>query len=215
MKAPIPTNEAQRLRSLHLLKVLDTQAEEGFDQLARLAGAICGTPISLISLVDEDRQWFKSAVGLNAAETPRDIAFCAHAILEDTVMVVNDATNDPRFRDNPLVTSDPSIRFYAGAPLVVEDGQAVGTLCVIDTKPRQLTDAQLEALKVLRQAVVAQLRLRRALADLELLQHLIPMCAWCRNVRGDDGTWRSLHDYVTHTRQVTHGLCPACEKAMA
>ncbi|MGE0394420.1 MAG: GAF domain-containing protein [Vicinamibacterales bacterium] len=214
MKAAIPTNEARRLQSLHLLKVLDTQAEDAFDELTRLAAAICGTPMSAISLIDADRQWFKSRVGVEAAETPREIAFCAHAILEDEVLVVNDATKDPRFNNNPMVTGDPSIRFYAGAPLVVDDGQAIGTLCVIDRTPRHLTDAQLDALRVLRRAIVAQLQLRRAVQDLELLQQLLPMCAWCRNVRGDDGSWQSLHDYVKRTGQVTHGICPSCEKAM-
>lgn len=216
MKAAIPANEAKRLNSLKLLQVLDTQAEESFDQLTRLAAAVCGAPISLVSLVDEDRQWFKARVGLDATETPREMAFCAHAILQpDEVLVVKDATEDPRFSDNPLVTGDPAIRFYAGAPLVVDDRQAIGTLCVIDQKPRQLTDTQIEALSVLRHAVVAQLRLRRAIADLELLQQLIPMCAWCRNVRAGDGAWQSLHDYVKQTEQVTHGICPACEKSLS
>jgi GAF domain-containing protein len=215
MKAAIPTNEAKRLHSLHLLKVLDTQAEEAFDQLTRLAATICGTRTSLVSLVDADRQWFKSKVGLDATETPREFAFCAHAILKEEVLVVNDATKDPRFCDNPLVTADPSIRFYAGAPLVVDDGQAVGTLCVIDDTPRQLTAAQLEALAVLGHAVEAQLQLRRAVHDLELLQQLIPLCAWCRSVRGHDGSWQSLHDYVAQTGQLTHGICPACEKSLS
>jgi len=164
----------------------------------------------LITLLDEDRQWFKSKVGLGVPETPREVAFCAHAILQNDVFVVEDASRDTRFANNPLVTSDPSIRFYAGAPLIVAEGVSLGTLCVIDRKPRQLTAAQLDALRILRQAVVTQLKLRRSLEDFRLLEQLIPMCAWCHSVRGPDGSWSSLHDYVARSGQLTHGLCEDC-----
>lgn len=210
MKAPVPSNEAERLRALRLFRVLDSGSEKAFDDLTRLAAAICETPISLISLVDEERQWFKSRVGLDAAETSRDVAFCAHAILQDDVFVVGDASTDPRFAANALVTSSPSIRFYAGAPLVVGDGLSMGTLCVIDTKPRQLTDAQLDALRTLRQAVVTQLELRRALEDFRVMERALPMCAWCRSIRNPDGSWSLLYEYVGRSEPVTHGMCPDC-----
>jgi GAF domain-containing protein len=214
MKAPLPQNEAERLRALRLFRILDTGSESAFDDLTRLAGVICDTPISLISLVDEDRQWFKSRVGLSVSQTSRDVAFCAHAVLHDEVLVVEDASLDPRFAANPLVTSDPSIRFYAGAPLVVSEGVALGTLCVIDRQPRQLTAAQLDALKILRRAVVTQLELRRALEDFRAMEQLIAMCAWCRNIRSPDGSWSSPHDYVAQSGMVTHSLCPDCGRKL-
>ena len=215
MKPPLPPNEAERLRTLRLFRILDSGSEDAFDQLTRLAAATCDTPISVITLVDENRQWFKSKVGLSVSETSRDVAFCAHAILQDDVFIVGDTSQDARFASNPLVTSEPSIRFYAGAPLTMADGLSLGTLCVIDRKPRQLTPAQLDALKVLRQAVVTQLQLRRALEDFRVLEQLIPMCAWCRSVRGSDGSWSSLHDYVARSGQLTHGLCQDCAANMA
>ena len=162
MKAPIPPNEAQRLAALRKYDVLDTPAEVAFDDLTLLASQICQTPIAMVSLVDEKRQWIKSKVGIDITESSRDIAFCAHAILNvHEVMEVRDATADPRFVDNPLVATDPHIRFYAGAPLVSRDGLAVGTLCVIDRKPHALTAEQLSALQVLSRHVVAQLELKR------------------------------------------------------
>lgn len=176
MKAPLPQNESERLRTLRLFRILDSGSENAFNELTRLAATICDSPISLITLVDEDRQWFKSKVGITVSQTSRDVAFCSHAILQNDVFVVEDASRDERFASNPLVTSDPSIRFYAGAPLIVAEGVSLGTLCVIDRKPRQLSAAQLDALNCLRQAVVTQLKLRRALEDFRLLEQLIP-CA--------------------------------------
>ncbi len=210
MKAPIPDNEAERLRTLRLYRIMNTGAEQAFDDLTSLAAAICGTPMAAISFVDETRQWFKSKIGLVNSETSRDFSFCAHAVLKDEMLIVEDATRDARFLDNPLVLQDPSIRFYAGAPLQMANGEALGALCVIDTQPRQLTDQQRLALSVLRRAVVSQLELRRALADLRDAGRLLSICAWCRKVRDDEGGWHPLHDYVNETVQVTHGLCPGC-----
>lgn len=166
--APLPSSEPQRLSALRALDVLDTSAEPEFDALVRAAAQICGTPISLISLVDDYRQWFKANLGLEGAqETPREVAFCSHAILGDSVFQVNDATHDSRFAGNPLVVGEPGIRFYAGAPIRVMGGQAVGTLCVIDRQPRQLDAQQNYALSCLAHAAARALEGRQATLELQ------------------------------------------------
>ena len=162
MKPPLPIQESQRIASLRDIGILDTAAETDYDELVQLASHMCGTPISLVSLVDSRRQWFKARVGLEATETPRDISFCAHAICEpDSLLVVPDAREDARFAQNPLVVGEPGIRFYAGAPLVTADGQALGSLCVIDRRPRELSPAQRTALRTLARQVAHLLDLRR------------------------------------------------------
>jgi GAF domain-containing protein len=166
MIAPIPQDEKKRLKVLWQYDVLDTVPEEVFDDLTELAARICEAPIALISLLDEKRQWFKSKVGTTVNETSRDISFCAYAITQNDLFIVPDATLDARFADNPLVTSDPHIRFYAGAPLITPDGHALGTLCVIDKVPRELRADQKQALRILARHVVSQLELRRRSREL-------------------------------------------------
>lgn len=154
-------SEIARLAELQRLCVLDTLEEQAYDDITRMAADICGTPIALISLIDDRRQWFKSRVGLQVTETPREAAFCAHAIqAPDRPFVVNDATKDARFVANPLVTGDPNIRFYAGAPLVTASGHALGTVCVIDREPREVTPEQLAQLQFMAQQVVLMIEAR-------------------------------------------------------
>ena len=165
--APVPPDEAQRLRALSDLEVLDTPPEAALDDLTALASQICRTPIAVVALVAESRQWFKSKVGLDARQTPREIAFCAHTILGPDLFIVEDALADVRFADNPCVTGEPGIRFYAGVPLRTAAGHAIGTLCVIDRVPRQLLPEQETALRLVSQQVMNQLTLRHALATLQ------------------------------------------------
>jgi EAL domain-containing protein (putative c-di-GMP-specific phosphodiesterase class I) len=159
------TGEEARIAALESYGILDTPEEQVFDEFARLAASICGTPIALISFVDGHRQWFKARTGLKETQTPRSIAFCSHAIGSSDVFVIPDAREDERFALNPLVTGDPKIRFYAGAPLVTLEGQALGTLCVIDVVPHKFTPEQKDALQILSRHVMAQLELRRRLAQ--------------------------------------------------
>jgi anti-sigma regulatory factor (Ser/Thr protein kinase) len=163
----VSSDEHARLAALRRYRILDTDPERAFDDLTLLASRVCGTPIALITLIDADRQWFKSRVGLSLTETSRSISFCAHAIEQTGLFVVPDALQDQTFRNNPSVTGDPHIRFYAGAPLITPDGNALGTLCVIDRVPRTLTPDQVEALHALKRQAEMQLELRVNLVELE------------------------------------------------
>lgn len=167
--APLPADEDARLQKLLDYQVLDTDAETRFDELTELASAICGTPIALVSLIDRDRQWFKSRVGLPAPQTSRDAAFCTYTILnKDKVMVVPNALGDDRFKHNELVLGSPNIRFYAGAPLVTPDGFALGTICAIDTVPREFDEKKQRALQIISHQVVAQLEISKHVEELKV-----------------------------------------------
>jgi signal transduction histidine kinase/CheY-like chemotaxis protein len=170
MKAPLPENESERLKALRLYDILDTLPEEAFDEITQLAAHICGCPIATVSIIDAQRQWYKSRVGLDLVETPRDMAFCAHTILGDKPVIVEDATLDARFADNPAVMGGPKVRFYAGVPLTNKDGFALGTLCVVDLITRQMSREQTAALEALSRHVVTHLELRRALIERSLAE---------------------------------------------
>lgn len=157
MEAPIPANEDDRLHALRQLLILDTPPEERFDRIVSFASQEFDMPMALITLVDADRQWFKASVGLNVCETARDVSFCGHAIMSDETMVVADATKDQRFFDNPFVIAEPHVRFYVGAPLTLPSGQNVGTLCLIDSSPRDMDPVDLAILSSLRDLVVEEL----------------------------------------------------------
>ena len=165
--APLPDNEATRLDTLASYDILDSLPEQAYDDIVLIASALSGTPIALVSLIDEQRQWFKARLGLDVSETARELAFCGHAILDPgEMLIVKDALEDERFASNPLVVSEPNIRFYAGAPLVTSEGTALGTLCVIDRVPRELGTHQIAMLRALARQVMTQLELRRALGQL-------------------------------------------------
>ena len=166
--AIIPENERERLLLLNSYNILDSSPESDYDDITKIASEICGMPISLITLIDEKRQWFKSKVGLAQESTPRDYSFCAHSLSNPTVpLVVNDATMDKRFHDNPLVTGDPNVVFYAGVPLVAKDGLALGNLCVIDNAPNEISESKLQILRILSNQVVKLIELRKANTQLQ------------------------------------------------
>jgi GAF domain-containing protein len=240
MSQPIPENESERLNTLRGYQILDTHPEDRFDDLTRLAASICRTPISLISLVDEDRQWFKSKIGVEMCQTSREEAFCAHAIMSPELFVVPDASHDPRFAANPLVLGKLHIRFYAGAPLTAPNGHHLGALCVIDRVPRKLSREQLESLRILSRQVMAQVVLGKNLHDLKAalqarddlegdreklikdfqeatatvttLKGLVPICAGCKKVRNDRGYWEQIERYITNSTglDTTSCFCPEC-----
>lgn len=221
MEAPLPINEPERLLALRDYRILDTAAEPVYDDITMLAAHVCAVPISVISLVDETRQWFKSKFGLKQCGTPRNIAFCAHTIVSSKPMIVTDVRKDERFANSPLATNAPHVRFYAGFPLVTPGGHALGSLCAIDRKPRRLSAAQIKAMQRLAGQVMVSLELRRvsarlaeALEHVQALRKLIPICAWCHRIREDDGYWNKLESYFHNHAEAdfTHSICPDCMK---
>ncbi len=221
MPAPFPENEDARLKALADYEILDTQPETAYDDITFIASTVCETPTSLMTLLDEHRQWFKSKIGLDLQETPREQAFCAHTILHPCPMTVADASQDARFADNPLVTSGPKIRFYAGVPLVNTGGHALGSLCVIDTIPRVLSDTQIKVLEALGRQMINILELRRVSAQLaaeasriNTLHGLLPICGFCKGIRDDSGYWVKVEDYIrAHSdANFSHGICRACSE---
>jgi GAF domain-containing protein len=211
--------EKRRLAALREYRILDTGKEQAFDDLIRVAACICQVPMATISLVDESRQWFKAAIGIDATETPRNISFCTHTILGEEPMIIGDATQDSRFAESPLVKHSPGIRFYAGFPLLTSDGLALGALCAIDNIPRQLSEDQMAAMKALSRQVMALVDFRRvsaklaeALEEVRTLHGLLPICAWCRRIRDDKGYWGEVEGYLARRAgaDFTHGICPEC-----
>ena len=189
--AIIPENEEERLKVLEQYKILDTLPEEDYDAIAKIASGICNTPIALISLIDKNRQWFKSNHGLEERETPRELAFCSHSILKpDDLFIIEDASKDIRFFDNPLTTGNPNVIFYAGAPLNTSEGQAIGTLCVIDNKPKELNENQKEALKLLANQVVSLLELRKKNEELKIVNNKVTQL----NEQLNNFAYRLTHD---------------------
>jgi anti-sigma regulatory factor (Ser/Thr protein kinase) len=197
-------NEKNRLQALRRYKILDTDPEKAFDDLTILASHICQTPVALISLIDSDRQWFKSKHGVNVSETPREVSFCAVAIQQPDLFVVPDASKDPRFSSNPFVVSDPKIRFYAGAPFTSSDGHPLGTLCVVDVVPRTLTPSQEAALLALSRQVQAQFELRKNLIELRTA-----LDERDRAEAERDRTIIELQHALDHVKRLS-GLLPAC-----
>jgi anti-sigma regulatory factor (Ser/Thr protein kinase) len=197
-------DEPARLEALKGYRILDTEPERAFDDLAKLASIVCDTPIALITLIDENRQWFKARVGLSVAETSRSIAFCTHAIQQEGVFIVPDARADARFRDSPLVQNEPHIRFYAGVPLITPEGHALGTLCVLDTEARTLTEAQQWALDALRRQAESQLELRRNLLAVQQ-----SLAARDRAEAEQTALVRELRESLDHVTTLS-GLIPFC-----
>ena len=197
-------DEKARLQALRRYKILDTDPEKAFDDLTTMASYICETPVALISLIDSDRQWFKSKHGVNLSETPREVSFCAVAIQQPDLFVVPDASKDPRFSSNPFVVSDPKIRFYAGAPFTSSDGHPLGTLCVVDVVPRSLTPSQEAALLALSRQVQAQFELRKNLIELRTA-----LDERDRAEAERDRTIIELQHALDHVKRLS-GLLPAC-----
>ena len=203
--APETKNESERLQALFDYEIMDTPEETAFDQLTELASTICDTPISLVSLVDEERQWFKSNHGLDAKETPKEYAFCSHAIHQNKIFEITDSRKDERFHDNPLVTGEPHVIFYAGAPLTTPDGHNIGTLCVIDDEPKRLSEQQKYQLEIIGKQVVAQLELRKKTRrQASLFKELMELMNETekRNLELASFTARAAHDINSPLRQI-------------
>lgn len=217
--ASIPENESERLKALSEYRILGTKPEQSYDDITSMASLVCGTPIALLSLVDVDRQWFKSKVGVTVDETPRDWSFCAHAIHAPDPLIVHDALWDERFHDNPLVCGDPKIRFYAGFPLTNGDEERIGTLCVIDRQPKHLSETQVTIMSSLTRQVMAFLDLRKrslhlleSFCSLDKPPGMISTCSYCRKARNDRGQWVFLDQYLSQHSDLhfSHGICDGC-----
>ena len=220
---PMPANESARLEALRQYRIMDTPREAIFDDIVLIASQMCDTPIATITLVDETRQWFKAQVGMTVCDgSSREDAFCAHTICSTGTMLVADAQKDPRFAANPLVTGAPHIRFYGGVPLRTQSGESLGSLCVIDCQPRQLTPGQTAALEALARQVMALLEARRvstqlagALEEVRVLEGLLPICGRCKKIQDRAGDWVGVETYVAQHSEAdfTHGVCPHCMDA--
>ena len=211
--------EEQRLKALAEYRILGTEPEKCYDDITQIASLTCNVPISLMTLVDKDRQWFKSKIGLEINQTRRDWSFCTHAIKENNPLIIHDALQDERFINNPLVTGDPNIRFYAGFPLRNNDGNKLGTLCVIDRKPGSLNANQLIVMELLSRQVVSFLELRKrslhlldALSKFHNQEGILSVCSYCREVKNKEGDWQHLEKYLSSVSDIrfSHGVCDKC-----
>ena len=216
---PKISNEEERLRALAEYRILGTQPEQCYDDITKIASLTCDTPISLMSLVDADRQWFKSRCGFETQETNRDVSFCAHAIASTEPLIVEDALCDERFKSNPLVVEEPKIRLYAGFPLQTPNDQRIGTLCVIDRKPGHLSDKQHQVMEALSRQVVCLLELRKrsirlldALTHMHNMEGILTTCSYCKEVRDAEGEWQHLEKYLSKISDIrfSHGICDSC-----
>ena len=220
MQKLIPKEEEEiRLKALAEYRILGTKPESCYDDITKIAASTCDVPISLMTLVDRDKQWFKSKVGLEISETPRDWSFCTHAIKENSPLIIRDAYQDERFINNPLVKGDPKIRFYAGFPLKTRDGNKLGTLCVIDRKPGNLSPKQFNIMELLSRQIVSFLELRKkslnlleALSNLHKQEGILSVCSYCREVKNDNGDWMHLEKYLSKISDIrfSHGVCDDC-----
>lgn len=219
MNFPVPPNEQKRLEALHLYEALDTEPEAAFDDIALIAAETIGVPTALVSLIDERRQWFKAKIGFAADEVPREETFCTYTILGSDAVVIEDATRDPRFTANPHVLCEGGVRFYVGVPIVNGEGHALGSLCVVDQRPRTITKNQVAVLTALARTAMRLFEERRmakqlaeALTEVKTIQGLLPMCCSCKSIRNDQGYWAKVEEYLTEQTdaQLSHGVCPGC-----
>ena len=216
---PKISNEEESLRALAEYRILGTQPEKCYDDITKIASLTCQTPISLMSLVDADKQWFKSRCSFETKETSRYVSFCAHAIVSPDPLIVEDALLDERFKSNPLVVEEPKIRLYDGFPLQTPNDQRIGTLCVIDIKPGHLSDKQHQIMEALSRQVVSLLELRKrsirlldALTHMHNMEGILATCSYCKKVRDSDGEWQHLEKYLSKISDIrfSHGICDSC-----
>ena len=216
---PKISNEEERLRALAEYRIIGTQPEQCYDDITKIASLTCGTPISLMSLVDTDKQWFKSMCGFETKETSRDGSYCSHAIASPEPLIIEDALLDDRFKSNPLVVEEPKIRLYAGFPLQTPNDQRIGTLCVIDRKPGRLSGTQHQVMEALSRQVVTLLELRKrsirlldALTHMHNMEGILTTCSYCKEVRDSEGEWQHLEKYLSKITDIrfSHGICDSC-----